>query len=231
MKPTKLAVHPKLKKLHAKIGGKIYEDGELYYGSPGKRQIFIHTIDGKNFELWSQRPLYTIRNGNPHLVKARSAADAKGWYCATVAEADVEKAIHFALAHSDSKFAYEDVLHHYCANHLEEIERDLTLYQRGRISGLEVNIDGRYIDILAVDAEKNLVVIETKRSQAKKQTIDQILKYIAWVRKHIAKPGQRVRGIIIAPQISGDLKLASSGAPEVELLEYQLSVQFRKPVN
>ena len=29
------------------------EDGELYYGPPGK-QIFIHTVDGTQFILWSQ---------------------------------------------------------------------------------------------------------------------------------------------------------------------------------
>jgi len=228
MKAKSSKPHPKLEQLKNKIGGTIEEDGELYYGAPGKRQIFITTEDGKDFWLWSERPLYTISDGRPRLAKALSSGDCKGWYRAKVAEADVETAIQFAIAQSDPEFAYECVLHDYCARHLGEIEDGLTLYQKGRVSGLEVSVGGRFIDILAVDAAKNLVIIETKRSQAKRQTIDQLLGYMGWVRQHIAKPNQRVRGIIIARQIAKDLQLAVSATSDVEVLEYRFSITFSR---
>ncbi len=230
MKTQSSKPHPKLKQLQSKVGGTVEKDGELYYGAPGKRQIFISTEDGKDFLLWSERPLYTISSGRPRLAKALSSGDAKGWYRAKVAEADVETALQFAMAQSDPEFSYECVLHDYCARHLDAIEDGLTLYQKGRISGLEVNVDGHFIDILAVDSAKNLVVIETKRSQAKRQTIDQLLAYMGWVRQHIAKPSQGVRGIIIARQIGKDLQLAASAIADVQLVEYRFSITFSQMI-
>src|SRR5207247_307314 len=101
MKTQSTQPHAKLKQLQTKIGGTIEKDGELYYGARGKRQIFITTDDGKDFWLGSERPLYTISGGRPRIAKALSSGDAKGWYRAKVAEADVETALQFATAQSD----------------------------------------------------------------------------------------------------------------------------------
>ena len=230
MKTTNKAVHPKLKQLKAKIGGTIREDGELYHGR-GKRQIFISTKeDGKDFWfcLRSQRPLYMIRDGRPHLVKQRSSGGAKGWYGANVMETDVETAIQLAEAQSDPEIARDCVLHDYCLRHLDEIENGLSLCVDGGIVGVEVPAGGQSIDILAVDTAMNYVVIETKRAKAKRQTVDQLLGYMGWVRKHVAKPRQGVRGIIIAQKISADLQLAASGVPDIDLIEYHFSFKFMK---
>jgi len=45
-----------------------------------------------------------------------------------------------------------------------------------------------------------------------------------WVRKELAEPGQRVRGIIVCRTMSEDLRLACASIADVELLEYKLSV-------
>ncbi len=132
-------------RLQSKVGGTINkDDAELYYGPPGK-QIYIHTFDGTKFVFWSQRPLYTVKNGRARLARERTGGDSTGWYSATVAAADVEDALKLARAKSDPEFAYESFLHHYCARHLDEIETGFSLYQKGRISGLEVSVSGRYI--------------------------------------------------------------------------------------
>jgi hypothetical protein len=47
---------------------------------------------------------------------------------------------------------------------------------------------------------------------------------MAWIKKHPAEPDQPVRGVIVAREISEDLKLACSSIPDVELFEYELSV-------
>jgi endonuclease len=53
---------------------------------------------------------------------------------------------------------------------------------------------------------------------------------MAWIEKHHAEPGQRVRGIIAAREISEDLKLACAYLPNVSLYEYELSVSLQKVV-
>ena len=49
-----------------------------------------------------------------------------------------------------------------------------------------------------------------------------------WVRKELAEPGQRVRGIIVCRKMSEDLRLARASIQDVELFEYQLSVTVTK---
>jgi len=51
---------------------------------------------------------------------------------------------------------------------------------------------------------------------------------MAWIRKNQAEEGQKVRGVIIAREISDDLVLACSEISNVELYEYNLSVSLIK---
>jgi endonuclease len=51
---------------------------------------------------------------------------------------------------------------------------------------------------------------------------------MAWIAESHAEPPQRVRGVIIAREISSDLILACSLLSGVELFEYQLSVKVRR---
>ena len=54
------------------------------------------------------------------------------------------------------------------------------------------------------------------------------MRYIAWIRENQADAGQRVRGIIVAREISEDLFLACSLLPDVQLYEYQLSLSLKQ---
>jgi len=58
--------------------------------------------------------------------------------------------------------------------------------------------------------------------------IGQLLRYVNWIRQNVANPGQKVRGMIVCRAISDDLRLACASIPDVELLEYQLSVSVSK---
>jgi hypothetical protein len=79
-----------------------------------------------------------------------------------------------------------------------------------------------------MDAEKRFVVIELKVSRGYDRVVGQLLRYMAWIHKHHAEPDQGVRGIVIAREISEDLKLACSLVPNVSLYEYALSVALQK---
>nr|MCE9971349.1 endonuclease NucS [Aeromonas salmonicida] len=93
---------------------------------------------------------------------------------------------------------------------------------------VEFPVGGRFIDLLAVDGAGNYVVIELKVSKGYDRVVGQLLRYVSWIKKNHAEPGQAVRGIIIAKQISEDLKLACSEVPSVSLYEYALSIAVTK---
>jgi hypothetical protein len=127
-----------------------------------------------------------------------------------------------------SEFAYESDLRDFLAKNLSIIEPGLQLYQDEGITGVEFPAGGRFIDILAIDAAGRPVVIELKVSKGYDRVIGQLLRYMAWIEKNHADPGQEVRGIVAAREISDDLKLACSKVPSVSLYEYELSVMLRK---
>lgn len=123
-----------------------------------------------------------------------------------------------------SQFAYEHDLRDYLARNLRLIESGLRLYTDEDITGVEFPAGGRFIDILAVDAEGGYVVIELKVSKGYDRVVGQLLRYMGWIQAHHAEAGQRVRGVIVAKDITEDLKLACARIPDVRLFEYALSV-------
>lgn len=102
----------------------------------------------------------------------------------------------------------------------------MKLYQNEGITGIEFPVGGRFIDILAVDAKGALVVIELKVSRGYDRVVGQLMRYMAWIRKHQAEMEQQVRGVIIAREISEDLLLACSLLPGGQLFEYELSLKM-----
>lgn len=128
----------------------------------------------------------------------------------------------------DSEFAYEKDLQNFLAKNLFLIEPGLSLYFEEEISGIEFPVGNRFVDILAVDDKNNYVVIELKVSRGYDRVIGQILRYIAWIKQNHAEKSQKVRGVIIAREISDDLRLACSEINSVELYEYNLSITLKK---
>lgn len=126
-----------------------------------------------------------------------------------------------------SEFAYERDLRNFLAQNLHLIETGLRLYVDEDISGIEFPAGGRYVDILAVDKSGGYVVIELKVSRGYDRAVGQLLRYIGWIEKHHAEPGRKVRGVIVAKDISDDLRLACVRLSDVLLFEYELSVALR----
>ena len=126
--------------------------------------------------------------------------------------------------YSQDTFRIRDFL----AKNLTLLEPGLRLYEEEGITGVEFPVGGRYVDILAVDSAGNDVVIELKVSRGYDRVVGQLLRYMAWIAQHHAEPTQKVRGIIVAREISSDLLLACSSLANVSLFEYQLSVSLKK---
>ncbi len=128
---------------------------------------------------------------------------------------------------NESEFAYEKDLQNFLARNLYLIEPGLSLYLEEEITGIEFPVGNRFIDILAVDKDGNYVVVELKVSRGYDRAVGQILRYMAWIRQYQAGEGIKVRGIIIARDISEDLLLACSAIDNVELYEYSLSITLK----
>jgi RecB family endonuclease NucS len=91
---------------------------------------------------------------------------------------------------------------------------------------LEFPAGGRYIDILAVDAQGSYVVVELKVSRGYDRVIGQLLRYMSWVEQNM-ETSKPVRGIIVAKEITNDLKLAASRISGVRLIEYEIEFKLR----
>lgn len=126
------------------------------------------------------------------------------------------------------EFGFEKDLQNFLVKNLDLIEDGLKLYENEGITGIEYPVGNRFIDILALDSTNNLVVIELKVSIGYDRVVGQLLRYMAWIEKNLAEQSQKVRGIIIARQVSDDLQLACSKVSDIELMEYELSVKLKK---
>jgi hypothetical protein len=133
-----------------------------------------------------------------------------------------------ATPEGSEEFAYEHDLRDYLARNLHIVEPALKLYTDEGITGVEFPVGGRYVDILAVDQAGGYVVIELKVSKGYDRVVGQLLRYVSWIKQNHAEPGQTVRGVIIAKQITEDLRLACSEVPSVSLYEYTLSVAVKR---
>ena len=186
--------------------------------NPNGEDDLLYKIDGSHFRLYEKNsdpsPIYEI-HGRP-LVNGESVEEE-----GISDEIDEEP--------SQTKgFAFESDLRDFLSQNLTIIETGLRLYEDEGIKGVEFPVGGRFIDLLALDKYNNYVVIELKVSKGYDRVIGQLLRYMAWIETNQAEPGQKVRGIIIAREISDDLHLATLKISDVELFEYDLSVSLRK---
>ena len=123
------------------------------------------------------------------------------------------------------EFAFERDLRNYLLKNLGLIEHGLKLYEEEGITGVEFPVGGRFIDILAVDKASRYVVFELKVSRGYDRVVGQILRYMSWVEQNMESP-KPARGIIVANEITEDLKLAAGRVPDIRLIEYQISFKL-----
>lgn len=104
--------------------------------------------------------------------------------------------------------------------HLDKVEEGLKLIQRQYVCpGV-----GR-IDVLCEDRSGNLVVIELKKFGVKHDSIiDQVARYMGYVKNHVAQRGQDVRGILVVAKADDRLRYAVSAFPGVEIRTFNLTL-------
>lgn len=136
----------------------------------------------------------------------------------------------------ETVFELEYQLRDFIAHNIESLKvdgRGLQLYvdEQGR-DGIEYPSGVGPIDILAVDSDGAYVVFELKRGRVADKAIGQISRYMGWLITN-NPAGTKVKGVIVAKDISTNLRHAVVAVPNVSLFEYHVSFSLNeiKPAN
>jgi endonuclease len=180
------------------------------------RHAFLFSVGRGRYRQWNPEQDGTwvvtengvrLVDGSEDAIEAESEAETESVVMATSLslESDLEKCL---------------------AANLQQLEPGLKLYVADGMIGrqLDTGVVGR-LDLLAVDAGDDLVVIELKAGQADDKVCGQILRYMGWVKKELAS-GKRVRGIIVASDFSESLRYAVQAMPDVTLRRYEVRFSF-----
>jgi hypothetical protein len=128
-----------------------------------------------------------------------------------------------------TEFAYEAHLRDYLARNLGLLESGMTLWNGSEGSSIEFQIGGRRVDIFAKDKDGVPVVIELKLSKGHERTIGQALYYRAKLKQLLSV--SKVRIILVAAEMTDELRLAASEVQDVDLFQYALTMQLDRVKN
>ena len=96
-------------------------------------------------------------------------------------------------------------------------------------SGVEYPTDVGPIDLLARDSSGALVVVTVAKGGSGTDLVAEILQRIGWVRKHVAKTREGVRGLVVMDEAPASLSYAAAAvADTVGFRIYRLKLSFEK---
>lgn len=119
-------------------------------------------------------------------------------------------------------FALEEHLQDFLIRNLSTIKKHkLKLFEDNERRGKEYPTEVGPIDILTIDENGDFFVFETKLSRGMDRALGQLLRYMGWVKKNLAKD-KTVYGIIVANKMDEKIKYAVEVTPNVSLCEYEM---------
>lgn len=129
----------------------------------------------------------------------------------------------------EQRFRLERHLHEFLVTNWEhtELGREWSIYseQGDEMAGYEYPTGVGRIDILARHKTRPAwLVVELKRDRAADATLGQLLRYMGWVKRHLAAPHEEVLGLIIAPEADKNLIYALEGVDrhKIRLMRYRV---------
>jgi hypothetical protein len=192
------------------------EEKKLYKFPPGAPEywMYVHLSNQKKFFLQKGTLTIGLKQWRQGKVAVEPGNSGKP-------PIENKPASHPADNNHVTRNIHEANLESVVIEHLDKIEEGLQLMERQRVCpGI-----GR-IDVLCKDRNGDLVIVELKSFWAKQDSIvDQIGRYMGYVRSYLAKPGQSVRGIILVAKADEKLRHAVAGFPNLTLREFDLSIK------
>jgi hypothetical protein len=178
--------------------------------------ILRRLADTLSIDLWTLDALWWQlgRGNDPPVLGAGTDASIVEPQSATSAQFGLERHLH--------DFLYDNWAH-------TELGRDWEIFaQPGEPdAGYEYACPVGKIDILARHrTEKKWLVVELKRNNTSDSVVGQILRYMGWVRQHVAEPGDKVHGLIIARIGDFALQYAISAVPELRFMTYKVGFEL-----
>lgn len=122
-------------------------------------------------------------------------------------------------------------------NRPDSVEEGLSIYTDADAEPVGINFDSEVglIDLLARDDAGGLVVvliapeIEPGSEGHGKELVSEALERVGWVRKHVAKPEQEVRSIILLEHVPNDIRYtAAAVASTISFKTYRMQISFRE---
>lgn len=113
----------------------------------------------------------------------------------------------------------EDDLQKYLEKNWQKTKlgRDWTLYGSGKFDTHKVGI----MDLLAHHkSEPRWLVVELKRDQSSDKTVGQLLRYMGWVKQHLAKNDEVIHGLVVLKRATSEILYALECVPDVKLMRY-----------
>ena len=132
------------------------------------------------------------------------------------------------------RFGLERHLHEFLRdnwNHLD-LGRDWALHSEpgDEEAGYEYVCPIGRIDLLAKHrTEPKWLVIELKRNLSSDQVVGQVLRYMGWVQRHLAQPGEQVAGMVISHDADDSIRYALSAVANIELRLYEVEFRLKEP--
>lgn len=127
-------------------------------------------------------------------------------------------------------FSLEYQLRDFLAANLETVQINgnrLKLYNDDKGSGVEYPTSVGPVDILATANDGAFYVFELKRANGADRAIGQLARYMGWVKQNLGL-SKDVHGVIVARNISEQLRFARTVVPNIHLFEYQISFTLRQ---
>lgn len=126
-----------------------------------------------------------------------------------------------------ASFSYEKALSDFIAAYPYRLEDGLAPHPSEKIRE-RVFGDGSRLDVLLLDRDDNPVVVECKQHAP---TIDDLKQLRSYLKLLAEETGRVPRGILVhggAAKLRADVAAAASAKPEVEIVRYQLDVDFAR---
>ena len=111
-----------------------------------------------------------------------------------------------------------------------EIGKEFDIYsENDEQVGQQFPTDTGPMDILAISKDKKkFLVVELKKGRASDSVVGQVQRYMGYIVKKLAEPGQEVHGVIIAFEGDRRIKSALLVAPNIEFYRYKVDFKLEK---